>query len=325
VSAFLLRRLLAAVPLLLGAVTLLFLLMEAIPGRAFTLEPGAGGGPAAAERLRRVYGTDRPMTERYAAWLGGLLAGDLGFSLSERQPVAGAVGAAAARTALLAGLAIALQFAIGAAAGLLAAGGSRAVDRLVSAAAALLYAAPSFWLGLLLVDLFAVRLGWLPVSQMHAPGAADLAAWPWAADTVRHLVLPCLALALPSAGGLALLVRDETRAALHGGLVRAARSRGLTRGRIVLRHGLPRALLALSTLFGLALPGLLGGSVVIETLYAWPGLGRLAYQATLARDAPLVLGCASATALVVVAGSVAADLLAAAIDPRVRDSLGAGA
>jgi peptide/nickel transport system permease protein len=322
VSAFLLRRLLAAVPLLLGAATLLFLLLEILPGRAFSVEPGAGASPAAQERLRRLAGTDRPLAERYAAWIGGLLEGDLGFSLSERQPVAAAVGAAAARTALLAGLAMALQFGLGAAAGLLAAGGAPWVDRGISAAAALLYAVPSFWLGLLLVDLFAVRLGWLPVSQMHSPGADALGGWDRAADAARHLLLPCLALALPASGGMALFVRDEARAALGGGLVRAARSRGLTRGRIVLRHGLPRALLAVSTLLGLALPGILGGSVVIEALYAWPGMGRLTWQATVARDAPLVLGCAQATAMLVVGGSLLADLLAASIDPRVRDRLG---
>jgi len=319
--SFLLRRLLATAPLLLGSLTLLFLLLQLVPGRAFTFEAGAGSSPAASERLRRVSGSEAPVAARYLAWIGGAIGGDFGYSWSQRRPVAEAVRDAAARTALLAGLAILFQFAVGGGIGLLAAAGSRPVDRIVTTAAALLYSLPSFWLGLMLVGFFSVRLGWLPVSQMHSVAAPPPGTWPWIVDGARHLVLPCLALALPGAGGIALFVRDEVRAALAEGLARAARSRGLGRVRIVLRHGAGRALLAVSVLLGLAIPGLLGGSVVIETLFAWPGMGRLAYQGTLARDEPLVLGCAAVAAVLVIAGSLVADLLAAAVDPRVRESL----
>jgi len=321
VSSFLLRRLLAAAPLLLGSLTLLFLLLQLVPGRPFASEAGAGVSPTAAERLRRVSGSDLPIARRYLAWVGGAIGGDLGYSWSERRPVAEAVRDAAVRTLLLAGTAMALQFLLGFGVGLLAAAAERRLDRLLTAGAGILYSVPSFWLGLLLVGFFSVRLGWLPVSQLHSPDAAAWGAWPRLFDAARHLVLPCLALALPGAGGIALFVRDEVRAALSEGLARAARSRGLGRGRIVLRHGVGRALLAVSVLFGLAIPGLLGGSIVIESLFAWPGMGRLACQGTLARDEPLVLGCAAVAALLVIAGSLAADLLAAAVDPRVRESL----
>ena len=316
-SSFILRRGLSALPLLLGALTLLFLLMELVPGRPFPSEPGAIG-PEAAERLRLIHGTGRPAAERYVLWLGGALRGDLGFSFSEREPVARIVGRAAGPTFILAGLAILLQFLVGTAAGMLAAASGRGVDRVVTGVSAFLYAVPSWWLGLLLVAIFSVRLGWLPASQMRSFGAAGPASF---ADAWRHLLLPCLALALPAAGGIALFVRDEIRAALGASLVAAARSRGLSRTQTVVRHGAWRGLFATSTLLGLALPALAGGSVVIETLFAWPGMGRLAYQATLARDGPLVLGCAACAAALVIAGSLAADLLAAALDPRVRESL----
>lgn len=316
-SAFLLRRFLFALPLLLGALTLLFLVMELVPGKPFPAEPGAVG-PQAAERLRRLYGTDRPVAERYLLWLGGAMRGDLGFSFSEREPVAVTVGRAAGRTAVLAGLALLLQFLAGTAAGMLAAAAGRGVDRTLSALMALLYALPSYWLGLLLVATFSVHLGWLPVSQMRSAGGGGA---PPLVDAARHLLLPCLALALPAAGGIALFVRDEIRAALGAGLTAAVRSRGLSRTQLVLRHGARRGLLAASTLFGLALPGLVAGSVVVETLFAWPGMGRLAYQATLARDGPLVLGCAAGASALVIAGSLLADLLAAGIDPRVRESI----
>jgi peptide/nickel transport system permease protein len=321
VRAFLLRRVLAAAPLLLGSLTLLFLLLQLVPGRPFTAEAGAGVSPVAAERLRRISGADQPIAARYLAWVGGMLGGDLGYSWSERRPVADAVQEAASRTLLLTGTAIALQFAIGLGLGLLAAAAGPRLDRLLTAVAGILYSVPSFWLGLLLVGFFSVRLGWLPVSQIHSSDAGAWGTWPRLLDAARHLVLPCLALALPGAGGIALFVRDEVRAALAEGLALSARSRGLGRTRMVLRHGAGRALLAVSVLFGLAIPGLLGGSVVIETLFAWPGMGRLAYQGTLARDEPLVLGCAGVAALLVIAGSLAADVLSAAVDPRVRESL----
>jgi peptide/nickel transport system permease protein len=319
--SFLLRRLLATAPLLLGSLTLLFLLLQLVPGRPFTFEAGGGASPAASERLRRIAGNDRPVVVRYFAWLGGAVGGDFGYSWSERRPVAEAVSDAAVRTGLLAGTALLLQFVVGGGLGLLAAAAGRGLDRLITTCAAVLSSLPSFWLGLMLVAFFSVGLGWLPVSQLHAIGAAERDLGPRIADALAHLVLPALALALPGAGAIALFVRDEVRAALGEGLARAARSRGLGATRTVLRHGARRALVVVSVLFGLAMPGLVGGSVVIETLFAWPGMGRLAYQGTLARDEPLVLGCAAAAAVLVIAGSVAADLLAAAVDPRVRESV----
>lgn len=318
-GVYLLRRCLAAVPLLFGILTLIFLLLHLVPGRPFVLEPGAGARPGAADHLREIFGTNRPLLERYVDWVGGVARGDLGLSWSLRVPVARAVGEAVLRTVVLAGAAIVLQFALGTAAGLAAAVSRGPVDRLVSTLAGVLYSIPSYWLGLLLVALFAVHLGWLPVSQMHDPEAATLGAWARFLDALRHLVLPAFALSVPAAGGIALFVRDEVRAELGRDFVRAARSRGLRPVQVVIRHGMGRALLAVVTLLGLALPGLVSGSVVIEVLFAWPGMGRLAYQATLARDEPLILGCALAAALVVIAGSLLADTLAAMIDPRIRE------
>ena len=320
-SVYLLRRCLAAVPLLLGILTLVFLLLHLVPGRPFVLEPGAGARPGAADHLREIFGAERPLLERYLDWVGGVARGDLGLSWSLRVPVARAVGEAVLRTVVLAAAAIVLQFALGTAAGLAAAASRGPVDRLVSALAGVLYSIPSYWLGLLLVALFAVHLGWLPVSQMNDPDAAALGGWARVLDALRHLVLPALALSVPAAGGIALFVRDEVRAELGRDFVIAARSRGLRPAQVILRHGIWRALLAVVTLLGLALPGLVSGSVVIEVLFAWPGMGRLAYQATLARDEPLILGCALAAAFVVIAGSLAADLLVAKNDPRIRERL----
>jgi|SRR5438552_6194658 len=318
---FVLRRLLAAIPLAWAAATLVFLLVAAAPGEPFDALREPGGSAATAERLRQAFGTSRPFLPRYLDWLAGLLLGDLGTSWSYRQPVAVLVRGAALNTLVLAGPALVVQFALGLAAGITAARSRRRLtDRGISAAAAALYSVPSYCLALPLAWFLAVRLGWLPASQMHSPEAGPLPLWSRLLDTLRHLALPCLALIVPTASGIALYVRDQMRAALGRGFVSAARVRGLGSREAELRHALRATLLPVAALLGLALPGLLGGSVVIEVLFAWPGLGRLAYQAVLARDLPLILGCTCLTSVLVVAGGLVADLLAAALDPRAREA-----
>ena len=321
VTGFVLRRLLSVLPLVWGTATLVFLLVEVAPGVPFDSLREPGVSPRTAIRLHEAFGADRPFLDRYVDWLEGLLHGDFGTSWSYRQPAAGLIREAALNTLTLAGPALILQFALGLAAGFVAArsrGGF--ADRGMSAAAAALYSVPSFCLALPLTWLLAVRLRWLPVSQMHSLDAATLSALPRLLDTVRHLVLPCLALVLPTAAGIALYVRDQVRAALDLGFVSAARARGLGWRQAELRHALRAALLPVVALFGLAIPGILGGSVAIEVLFAWPGLGRLAYQAVLARDTPLILGCTCVASLLVVAGGLLADLLSAALDPRAREA-----
>ncbi len=155
---------------------------------------------------------------------------------------------------------------------------------------------------------------------MRSLEAGDLGSGPRLLDALRHLLLPCLALGLPSAAGVALYVRQEMKEVLARPFVRIALARGARPGEIILRHALKNALLPVVNLLGVALPGLAGGSLVIEVLFAWPGMGRLAYQALLARDTPLILGCAWVASLAVILGSLAADLLSAWLDPRVRET-----
>jgi len=316
------RRILAAIPLIAGVLTIVFLLVEAAPGDPFVLEPGPGVDAGAAGRLREAFGADKPLLSRYGAWVGGALTGDLGTSFTHRRAVADLLRESIGNTVVLAGTAILLQFLLGMAGGLAAAAArTRWLDRGFTCLAGVVYSLPSYWLGLLMVALFSVRLGWLPVSQMHSPVAASLDGGRRLADSFRHLVLPCLALTLPAASGIALYVRDEMRAVLDRSPIRMARARGVTRWGILLRHSLKGALTPVITLLGLALPGLVGGSVVVEVLFAWPGMGRLAYEAVLARDEPLILGCAWVASLAVIIGSLMADLLAAWADPRLRERM----
>ncbi len=321
-TALLLRRGAALVPLLLGVLTLVFVLVDLLPGRPFRTEPGAGVSRESEDLLARAFGADRPVAGRYAAWVAGVLTGDLGVSYSFREPVGGLVLEAARNTFWLGSAALLLQFALGTAAGAAAAVARRGwTDRLVSLTSAGIYAVPSYWLGLLMTWALAVRLGWLPASQMRDPAAPELDPLARVWDLARHMVLPCLALVLPASGGIALYVRDATRAALSRPYVHAAGAKGSNRARTILAHGLRNALLPVVSLFGASLPGIVSGGVVVEVLFAWPGMGRLAYQAVLARDEPLVLGCTLLASALVILGSLAADLLAAALDPRVREAM----
>lgn len=315
------RRLVATIPILAVALTTLFILLQMAPGDPFAPEPGPNVNRDAGA-LRKALGADRPVGSRYLRWAAGLLSGDLGFSWSMRRPVVDLIGEAARNTALLMGTALFAQFGLGIAVGLVAASlHGRWLDRVVGACATTLYSVPSYWLGLILTVLFSVRLGWLPVSQMHSAGAADMPSTWRAWDAARHLVLPCVSLTLPVAAGIALLVRETVSDALTRAYVRTARARGVSRRRVVVCHALRNALLPVAGLLGLALPALVGGSIVVEVLFAWPGMGRLAYQSALARDEPLVLGCAAVTAVLVVIGGLAADLAAAALDPRIKESV----
>jgi len=320
--AFAARRLMAAVPLIWGVLTLVFLLAALAPGRPFEAGGEEAPHPGAVDRLRSIYGTDRPLLDRYASWLSAFTAGDFGLSYTYRRPVSDLIGEALKNTFALAGLAIVLQFTAGILAGLaaaLSAGGL--LDRVISAGATIVYSIPSYWIGLVLVWILSVKAGWLPASQMRSidtvPGGAGVVP-----DALRHLLLPCLSLTLPAAGGLALYVRDEMRAAMAARCVHAARARGIDRTSLVCRHALRQALLPVVTILGLVLPGLAGGSVVIEVLFAWPGMGRLLYQSVLARDMPLLLAGTCVVSIMVILGSLVADILGAIIDPRHRDEAG---
>lgn len=316
------RRLLATVPLIWGVLTIVFLLAALAPGRPFDEAGESERRPEAGGRLRAIYGTDRPLVQRYASWLEGFVSGDLGISYTHRRPVADLIVEGMGNTLALAGLAIIFQFSVGLLAGVFAARSAGGLaDRAITLVAGILYSIPSYWIGLILVWLLAVKLGWLPPSQMRsidiAPGAAGRLF-----DALRHLVLPCLSLTLPPAGGLALYVRDEMRGAMAMPCVGAARARGIGRAGLLWRHALRNSLLPVVTIFGLVLPGIAGGSVVVEVLFAWPGMGRLLYQAVLARDLPLLLGGTCVVSMMVILGSLIADIVGAVIDPRQREGIG---
>lgn len=317
---FLARRLLGMAGVLLAVVVINFLLIHAAPGDPASVIAGQSG--AADERfvqqLRAQFGLDRPLPEQLRLYVSGVLRGDLGVSHRQQRTVAGLIGERLPATLLLTGTAFVFALAAGVALG--AAAARRAgglADGLITVLALAFYATPIFWVGLMLVLVFSVWLEWLPGFGMATVGA-DLTGLAAAADVARHLVLPALTLGLFYTAVYARLTRASVLEVAGQDFVRTARAKGVPEGRILRRHVLRNALLPVATFAGIQAGQLVGGSILVETVFAWPGVGRLAFDALLARDYQLLLGVFLCTSVLVLVFNLLTDLLYLAIDPRVR-------
>jgi peptide/nickel transport system permease protein len=320
-SAYLLRRVGGALLLVFLVVSLTFLLLHVVPGSpADSLLTGHGAGQAEARvRLERALGLDRPILEQYLAWLGGVVRGDLGSSFASGRPVARVLAEALPNTLLLGFAALLVDYALALPLGVWAARRrGRAADQVLRVASLALYSIPVFWLGLMALLLVAFRWPLFPAGHMLSPGAEALPPGARLLDLLHHLALPALVLGLATAGGTLRYVRGSLAEALDQDYVRTARAKGLGERRVVVVHGLRNALAPILQVLGVSLPAFLNGSLVAEVVFSWPGVGRLAYQAISTRDLPLTLGATALSAVLVVAGSLAADLLHAAADPRLR-------
>lgn len=319
-TRYLLRRLATAALLLLGVATLTWLLLALAPGNVTDLWFGQGPAPPGVrERIETAICPDASSLECYFRWLGDLARGELGWSVSRSRPVWRALADALPPTLLLGGVALLLTVLLGVLAGAAAAARrGRSTDRVLTVAGLTVYALPTFWLGLMAILLLGYRLPLFPTSSMLSVEALD---WPWyrrLGDLGWHLVLPASVLAIASAAAMSRFVRAGMLEALGREFVRAARARGAGPRRVFLVHALRHALLPVVTLVGLSLPVLVSGSLVVEAVFAWPGMGRLAYDAVRAKDYPLVTAATMLSATLVIVGNLAADLATSALDPRVR-------
>ena len=299
-----LRRLLLTVPTVFAAATLVFLLVHLVPGDPVEVMLGESARAADKEALRQALGLDRPLVEQYQAFLVGLARGDLGRSLVTGEPVMTMLATRIPATAELTAAALAVGILLALPLGLLAAARPGTwIDRAAVAFALLGVSMPSFWLGPLLIILFAIELRWLPVSGR---------------GTWEHLVLPAMTLGLGMAAILTRMTRASLLECMGEDYVRTARAKGVGRGRIVGRHALVNALSPVVTILGLQFGALLAGTVITETIFAWPGVGRLTIDAINQRDYPVVQACVLAIAAAFVAANVLADLANAWLDPRIR-------
>ncbi len=315
------RRLIGAIPLLWGIVTLLFLLLHLAPGDPTTAYFNPNVSPDVIEQMRRNFGLDRPLHEQYLRWLGSFLTADFGYSFSQFRPVRDVLADALPNTLLLGGVSLVLIFVVGCGIGILQAVRQYSLtDHTLTFIALFIYSMPGFWLGVMLILLFAsapdpLRL---PLSGMESLDYDRLSLWGKLGDRTRHLILPTIALGLASAAAVARYMRGSMLETIDEDYIRTARAKGLPESRVVLKHALRNALLPVVSLLGLFLPILFGGAVVIEVVFSWPGMGRLLHDAILARDYPVVLAGSFLFALLVIVGNLVADLVYAAVDPRIR-------
>jgi ABC-type dipeptide/oligopeptide/nickel transport system permease component len=304
VTRFLLRRLVLTIPVLLGVATLVFSLIHLVPGDPVQAMLGESASPQDIAELRTRLGLDRPLYVQYGSFLRGAVTGNLGSSLRTNQPVTTAIAQRLPATFELAFAAMAVAILIAIPLGIVAAvRAGTGVDVAATTLALVGISMPNFWLGPLLAIVFSVTLGWLPVSGRGTPA---------------HLVLPAITLGAPLAAVLARMTRASVIEELHELYVLAARARGISRARALLKHAFRNSLIPIVTVLGLQFGAVLTGAVITETIFSWPGVGRLLIQSISFRDYPLVQGCILLIAVTYVSMTLLTDVAYGFLDPRIR-------
>ncbi len=314
------RTLLQTLPTVLGIVLLTFLLLQAVPGDAaqvLAAESGSATDEMMAQ-LRTRFGLDVPVLQQFIAYLDNLSRLSLGVSPRFNMPVSELIASRLGNTLLLMGAALSVSLAVGVVMGTaMGAFVGRWPDRALGLVALVLYSTPGFWLALMGIVLFSVKLGWLPSGGTATIGA-DLRGWDLLADRARFLVLPALSMAAFYIAIFARLTRAAYLEVSRLDFVRTAHAKGLHPWTVATRHVLRNALIPVTTVAGLHLGAMLGGAVVIESVFGWPGLGRLAFESVMARDHVVLLGILLLSSLLVILANLLVDLLQLAIDPRVQ-------
>ena len=314
-----LRRFAASAALVFVLVSAVFFIVRLAPGDPLDQVVQEEFGPEGRDLIRRQLGFDESLFQQYLRWLAASSRGDFGTSFSQQRPVSGIIAEALPATLLLTVTAYLLHLALAVAGAMaMTVRAGRALDHWIQGVGLTLYSVPAFWLGLMMIMLLSRKLGWFPAGGMHAPDSAYLNGWAWFGDLLRHLALPVATLALGSFMGTARYLRTSLADVLGQDFILAARARGLSERRVLFGHALRNALLPVITLAGLSLPFLLGGAVVVEVVFGWPGMGRVAIEAIWERDYPVIMATVLVSAVTVVAGSLLADILYRWADPRVR-------
>ena len=313
------HRAVIGIAVVAGVLTLTFLLLHAAPGDPAELLLGPSATPQQIDAGRHALGLDRPLAIQYVDWLAGFVRGRWGTSIVTGRPVRAMLGAAWPATVRLTLLSLLLSYGLGLVIGAFQAAraGSR-LDTGISVVSVALVALPGFWLGLMLVGVFTYLLRLLPAFGAAGFDADFLGPWGRLIDGARHLALPLATLTLIGLGAAARFVRGSVLDVLEQPFVVTARAKGLSGLRVLTAHALRNAATPVVTLLGLSLPALFSGAVFVEGVFAWPGVGRVLVEAVLARDYPVVMAATAISAILVVLGNLLADLLAVAVDPRLR-------
>lgn len=316
---FILRRCMSAIPLLFGLLTCTFLVIHLAPGDPTSFFLQSDTDPRYAENLRRAYGLDEPIHIQYVKWLKSTVTGDLGISFSKHAPVSSILLETVPKTLLLTSFALLFNFLIGILLGLFSALRHRTrLDYFINMIALVIYSMPEFWLGLMLILWFTLYIPIFPVSGMHAPLADYLPMFEYLWDVVQHMVLPVFVLGVASAAATGRYMRGSLLEVVHQDYIRTARAKGLSEVLVIGKHAMRNALIPIITLFGLSLPFLLGGAVIVETVFSWPGMGKLTVDAIFARDYPLIIATTLVSGVMVILGNLFADVMYVIVDPRIR-------
>lgn len=309
------RRLLQAIPVFIGITIISFALIHAVPGGPTArLELDADIRPEDIARIKANMGLDKPVWQQYLIWVGNLLRGDLGISYIDQRPVAGQIRERLPKTVLLTGTALLLSIGLALPIGVIAAVKQYSwFDNITTVFSTAGISLPSFWLGLMCILIFAVRLRWLPSGGVVTIGQ------PFSMpDLLKHLIMPALVLATISIAGWSRYIRGSMLEVIGQDYVRTARAKGLRERLVIARHALRNALIPVATLMGLSIPNLVGGALITETIFSWPGIGRLAWHATTKRDYPIIMGVVVMATVVVILGNLAADIAYGILDPRIQ-------
>ncbi len=319
---FLTKRAAQGILLMLGVLTLVFFFSRLLPGDATLVYLAPGIPPSIADQLRTQLGLDRPIFEQFVRWIASFVQGELGYSTTHNAPVLKVLLLVFPNTLALGLAAIILEIAIAVfLASIASLKPGSFFDNIVVSLTLAIYAIPAFWIGMLLLVFLSYQLGVFPSSQMFSFGVSwsdGVGAFP---DLAWHLVLPAITIALPGGAGLARFLRTSIQSTLSSDFVLGARSLGLSTKQIFWKYVIPNSIGPMVALLGVEIGIVMGGTVLTETLFGWPGFGRLAVTAIFARDYPLILGCTAFSGAVVIASNAMADIIHALIDPRIRFGL----
>ncbi len=303
-AVYLIRRLVQAALILLGVSFITFFLLYVLPADPVRQIAGRSATPQTVANIRAQLGLDQPFIVQYARYLSGLVQGDLGRSYLQKTEVSALIASRLPASLLLMAAGIACELLIGLTMGVVAAlRRGRVVDQTLMITSFVAVSAPQFVVSLLLLYVFAVQLGWFPIGGY---------------GTAAHLVLPAATLGLLGSGWYSRMMRSSMIEVLRADFIRTARAKGLTRRRVILRHALPNAILPIIAMIGIDIGIFMGGLVVIESVFGWPGIGQLAWQAIQRVDIPIIMGVTLVSACAIVLGNLLADLVTPFIDPRIR-------
>jgi len=324
VAGYILKRILFMVPLLLGITIVCFFVMHLAPGLPTDLQTQMNPKSTVEmkERLKTLYELDKPVHQQYWSWLKKLSHGDLGISFSsDHRPVAAKIMERLPITIILEFLSLIIIIAIAVPIGVLSAVHQDSIfDKITGVIVFIGFAVPTFWLALLLMIFFGIHLSWLPISGLRSLNYEYLTPWAQFIDLAKHLVLPVFISAFGGLAGLSRYMRANMLEVIRQDYIMTARAKGLSEREVIYKHALRNALLPAITILGLSIPGLIGGSVIFETIFAIPGMGQLFYMSVMARDYPTVMGILLIGAILTLLGNLIADVSYALADPRIRIS-----